>query len=152
MAQVSPTDCAGALLLQTPLWAQPTVMSSNERCQQVTHHDGVLSLGSDGIPQEQQLLRILRTDQRCSTRGCKGLLIDKEAKGAGCQGASQTGSSQLRPTQRRTYQHGSLAVSDGFHEAQCLWSRRSDVVHPSLLKSTDGRTLVGGHQSPVEPA
>lgn len=52
----------------------------------------------------------------------------------------------------RAYWHGSLVVSDGFHKAQCLWSGRSNVVHPSLLESANGRALIGGHESLVEPA
>lgn len=43
-------------------------------------------------------------------------------------------------------------VSNGFHKMQCLWSGRSNVVHPSLVESADGRALIGRHESPMEPA
>lgn len=52
----------------------------------------------------------------------------------------------------RTYRHSRLVVNDGFHKTQCLWSGRANIVHPSLLESANGRALVGGHESPMEPA
>ena len=78
VSQLLPRAWATALLWLAPLWAQPAVLSSNE----VTHHDCVLGLGSDGILQEQQLLRILKMDQRGSTQGFKRLLSGRQAKRA----------------------------------------------------------------------
>lgn len=37
-------------------------------------------------------------------------------------------------------------ICHGLHESQSLGSGWANIVHPTVLKATDGRTLIGGHQ------
>jgi hypothetical protein len=44
-----------------------------------------------------------------------------------------------------TYWYDRLMVNHGSHKSQGLWSGWSDVVHPPLLESANGSTLIGGN-------
>lgn len=51
----------------------------------------------------------------------------------------------------RKMTHGERAppVCHRLHKGQGLGGRGADVVHPTLLETSKGRALVGGHQPPV---
>lgn len=141
-----------ALCLSAQLWAQRTVMSAPEKAP-LTHHDRVLSLGSDGFFQEQQLLRLLSTDQRRALRGHWVTSKRRRRLSRSPDHRQPLAASLARaPDTERTYRRRSLAALDGFHKTQGLRRGRANVVHAAVPEAADGRALVRGHERPVEPA